>query len=464
MHSRVHPQGMTSGITEEESAKHVPTSRGCTIQQTEHHPVDSVQREQLEHLLEDGQSNQMIPTMHWLSLKGRILQGSHFVPIALTTLTLVSCILATAFGIMLNISPASLARGAIGPGEFRKIQNGTCLENGLFPVVDKERCMAGAGQLGLADTTLHVRDTTLAVPEGCYVSGGTSLWMSRKRSGRSSERHKKNDRKPICMTSGGLPQVVQEGSCAEEGLITITAREVCEASALELNIADTTVTFTSNLGVPFGCYTKGGTQLWIGLKEAAESEEEKEHRDPICMTRGGNPQRITSGTCTDKGLDFITRREGCEDAAKKLGLPDITLAFTSNLDVPFGCYAKGDELWMGIEQTDVGEVRRNPICVSKGNKFAKLTLGSCAQNGFVMVYNPETCEAGARELKLNDTTVSFTSDPEMPRGCYYKGDKELWMNTPKSAGERRLQEMSPAQDREESICGSKPPYLVHILA
>jgi hypothetical protein len=267
------------------------------------------------------------------------------------------------------------------------------------------------------------------------------------------------------MTASGLPQVLQEGSCSEQGLITITAREVCEASALELNIAST-VRFTSNLGVPYGCYTKGGTQLWIGLKKVSASESRVDDRNPICMTKDGNPQRITSGTCIDKGLVFITKRRGCEDAAKKLGFEDITVAFTSNVDVPLGCYVKGKELWMGIEKpaADNNEIHRDPICISKTNEFARVSMGSCAQNGLTMVYNPETCEAGARELQLNDTNASFTSDPKLPRGCYYKGDEELWLNTPESTGkQRRLQQMDVEED-QEAICGSKPPYLVHILA
>jgi hypothetical protein len=250
---------------------------------------------------------------------------------------------------------------------------------------------------------------------------------------------------------------------------------------MELKIVDTTVTFTSNLGVPYGCYTKGGTQLWIGLKKPAEPEQKKKEkkkkkpaeprqepeRNPLCMTKDGNPQKIRSGTqCTDVGgLRFITKRRTCEDAAKKMGLPDIKVTFTSNLDVPYGCYVKGKELWMGITKPDANaeELHRDPICMDEENEAARISVGSCAQNGMVMIYNPETCEAAARELKLEDINASFTSDPNMPRGCYYKGDKELWLNTPKSSGTHRRLTQSEAQD-QEYICGSKPPYLVRILA
>lgn len=436
-----------------------------------------------EHLLDDGgaegvQTKREDPeeqedrssATDGLSHKGRILQGQPC-NIALAVISVVSCALAISLTIMLKLSPNASGEGALGSGQYQSIKDGTCVDYGLFPILDKESCAAGAKYLGLEDTTVSVSRNN-GISQGCFIRGGTSLWLSTESS--ASADVGSDVRKPICMTSGGLPQVVQGGSCSERGLITITARDVCEASAMELKIVDTTVTFTSNVGVPYGCYTKGGTQLWIGLKKPAEPQQndkkhdenlrQREERNPVCMTKDGNPQRIRSGTfsCTDGGLRFITERRDCEDAAKKLGLPDTKVTFTSNLDVPYGCYVKGKELWMGIKKPDASlEIRRDPICMDEENEAARISVGSCAQNGLVMIYNPETCEAAARELKLEDMKASFTSDPKMPRGCYYKGDKELWLNTP-SGTHRRLTQ-SEAQD-QEYICGSKPPYLVRILA
>lgn len=103
---------------------------------------------------------------------------------------------------------------------------------------------------------------------------------------------------------------------------------------------------------------------------------------------------LTFGTCAMQQLHPILAQTECEEAARKLQLPDTSVETTGQANRPEGCYFfEGDELWMGVNPASEGHgaetsgpsenETRYPICssVPNGNRISANRAG---QQGLIL--------------------------------------------------------------------------------
>jgi len=92
-------------------------------------------------------------------------------------------------------------------------------------------------------------------------------------------------------------------------------------------------------------------------------------REQICKPASTEYEKISTGSCADRGLYAINEPELCEFAAIELGLADTSVAYISSTDKPEGCYFKpllpGNALFLSTNPTNTGKGAvggREPIC------------------------------------------------------------------------------------------------------
>jgi len=67
-------------------------------------------------------------------------------------------------------------------------------------------------------------------------------------------------------------------------------------------------------------------------------------------------------------------------------------------------------------------------------RFRKIFMGKCKDSGMYPIRSKAACEEASRYLVLLDASVTMTTKPERPEGCYYfrnykDGTETLWLNT-----------------------------------
>jgi hypothetical protein len=154
-------------------------------------------------------------------------------------------------------------------------------------------------------------------------------------------------------------------------------------------------------------------------------------------------------SCEEEGLAPIMQVHICQRAARSLRLADLEATVTSRPGVPHGCYyLKGLELWLGTGLTSPTPTpapvprtsRRSlePLCKTvDGSVFHKVGNWNrtCQDSGFFPILRADDCWTAARAWKRSlgsrageeERTVSFTSDPQLPQGCFLKNGQEVWM-------------------------------------
>lgn len=107
-------------------------------------------------------------------------------------------------------------------------------------------------------------------------------------------------------------------------------------------------------------------------------------------------QKISFGACSWYGLHPVTGPAKCEEAAKELGLSDMTATSTGAASRPQGCYWYLDsQLWLGVNPLNEGlgmetsraspMGTRHPICSSEkqGTKWAVTSVVGAAERQFL---------------------------------------------------------------------------------
>merc|ERR1712232_29611 len=104
---------------------------------------------------------------------------------------------------------------------------------------------------------------------------------------------------------------------------------------------------------------------------------------------------------------------------------------------------------MGTSPTPppMASISRELLCRSvDGSAFHKVGNRTCQDYGLVPLLRAEDCWAAARASGVRASAgghqvVSFTSDPQLPVGCFLKDGQEVWMRVRligNASGDRQL--------------------------
>lgn len=172
-------------------------------------------------------------------------------------------------------------------------------------------------------------------------------------------------------------------------------------------------------------------------------------------------QLIKSGTCASLGLDPIQSTSICQDAAKELGLPDVSATSIQRPDRPEGCYwYSNTRLWINTDpraagngaQANSSDVHRYPIC--EVPHYRIISDGTCASSSLFPITTTKRCEDAAKALGLSDTVASIDeTHPDRPEGCYLFLGQYIWMGLhPGTVGKGA--EQSVAGKSRHPICST----------
>lgn len=161
---------------------------------------------------------------------------------------------------------------------------------------------------------------------------------------------------------------------------------------------------------------------------------------PAPSPPAGGPQfaKITSGTCTSRGLWNINSASVCVQAAKALKF-NAGKAKLSDAEGPSGCYYKegtvGEKLWFAENSNDhEATEERALLCEAQPPDFILIRKGRCEEaNGgiYIGVGDKERCSQIAIALKFEKTAPIPSTEADLPSGCIYEGktkDNKLTWN------------------------------------
>merc|ERR1712217_903390 len=174
---------------------------------------------------------------------------------------------------------------------------------------------------------------------------------------------------PTPITANGYTKLTT-GNCAANQKLVIKDLATCQAAAAALQLTDTTATEIYTAERPEGCYYFKGVSLVLSSNPAnAGRGSDTDGREQICKPASKEYEKISTGSCADRGLYAINEPELCEFAAIELGLADTSVAYISSTDKPEGCYFKplllGNALFLSTNPTNTGKGAvggREPIC------------------------------------------------------------------------------------------------------
>merc|ERR1711972_1017181 len=150
---------------------------------------------------------------------------------------------------------------------------------------------------------------------------------------------------------------ITTGNCAANQKLVIKDLATCQAAAAALQLTDTTATEIYTAERPEGCYYYKGVSLVLSSNPAnAGRGSDTDGREQICKPASKEYEKISVGSCAERGLYAINEPELCEFAATELGLADTSVAYISSTDKPEGCYFKpllpGNALFLSTNPTN----------------------------------------------------------------------------------------------------------------
>lgn len=161
---------------------------------------------------------------------------------------------------------------------------------------------------------------------------------------------------------------IDQGTCASNGLVPILDLPTCQIAATLLDFDDKTATRINGSPRPEGCYFKG-RRLYLSVNPENTGRGVVADRQPICKQPEVKYEKISSGTCDDRGLFPIWDGSTCEAAALELGLGDQSVSRVTSTPRPEGCYYKatlpGNALFLATNPGNAGRGAagdREPIC------------------------------------------------------------------------------------------------------
>mmetsp|Transcript_21849 Transcript_21849/g.42594 ORF Transcript_21849/g.42594 Transcript_21849/m.42594 type:complete len:745 (-) Transcript_21849:51-2285(-) len=355
-----------------------------------------------------------------------------------------------------EVEPRQATAAFIQASRFQQLNSGNCADSqgGWLPIADVDTCREASKDLGLRQHVPRVT-TQPGRPEGCYYFRSSkdrseTLWLGTNsiNKGRGAMIKPDGFRDPICIARGGARVVSATSKLAPfaEGAKRLARTTVPPLQWLRRRAG-------GHAGI-----TIGKSEQWL----------------ISTLTMQDGFQKISVGSCEDRGWHPIDQIAVCEAAARFLGLADTQARATRQPDRPEGCYVlkifgRSSQLWVSMNPSNRGTGAqrtayslREPICsappgptytstttitsrrstsMTPGPRthtvtttshahgvllealddlagYRRISHGTCADIGWQPITDKAACEKAALYMQMEDTVAAEINFDHRPEGCY----------------------------------------------